>query len=340
MNVIIRVLIVLVILVSAVSVAALFWYSKHTNAYFIVPNHQDFVVQSGDTASSILRDIRSSQDQPVSVLDRLWLKLNDDLVMVKQGHYELASKESLISFFSVLSNGKQKQFYVSLIEGLTYTQWEDTLRTNQLLIDDIPPQATLYQQLNADDSFCKNPYQSLEGCFLADTYAFTAGDSARSILLRAFDNMYQSVNRIWQERFHDIALVSAYELLIMASIIEKETAVANERELISGVFNNRLHSNMRLQTDPTVIYGVGREFDGDITRKHLRTKTPYNTYMIKGLPITPIAMVGNDSLNAAAKPSDTDYLYFVAKGDGTHQFSESLSEHNSAVARYQLNKGK
>jgi UPF0755 protein len=125
----------------------------------------------------------------------------------------------------------------------------------------------------------------------------------------------------------------------MASIIEKETAVESERGIISGVFDNRLAKNMRLQTDPTVIYGI-KDFDGNITRKHLREKTPYNTYVIRGLPITPIAMAGEASLLAAAQPEMTDAIYFVAKGDGTHQFSQTLEEHNAAVRKYQLRKGK
>jgi UPF0755 protein len=148
------------------------------------------------------------------------------------------------------------------------------------------------------------------------------------------------INEEWQGRYIDTTYNTPYEMLIMASIIEKETAVESERGLISGVFDNRLKRNMRLQTDPTVIYGVGPSFDGNLTRKHLRQKTPYNTYVIKGLPITPIAMAGPASIKAAGKPDVTEAIYFVAKGDGTHQFSKTLAEHNAAVRQYQLNKGK
>lgn len=140
----------------------------------------------------------------------------------------------------------------------------------------------------------------------------------------------------WEQRAVDLPLQTPYEAIILASIIEKETAVPSERDMIAGVFINRLNRNMRLQTDPTVIYGIGPTFDGNITRKHLRTATPYNTYVIKGLPPTPIAMAGKAAIHAALHPLSTDALYFVAKGDGSHQFSTTLEEHNAAVRKYQL----
>jgi UPF0755 protein len=150
--------------------------------------------------------------------------------------------------------------------------------------------------------------------------------------------MDTALDVLWAERFLDIPINTPYEALILASIIEKETALPSERGVIAGVFSNRLELNMRLQTDPTVIYGIGPDFDGNITRAHLREMTPYNTYRIKGLPPTPIAMAGEASLTAAIRPEITDYIYFVAKGDGSHQFSVTLKEHNQAVATYQLNR--
>ena len=175
-----------------------------------------------------------------------------------------------------------------------------------------------------------------EGMFAPQTYFYKAGDSDFDLLKQAYDRMQTVSEEAWQTRDATIKLKNQYELIIMASIIEKETGAAQERETISGVFNNRLTIGMRLQTDPTVIYGMGDAYDGNIRRKDLRTDTAYNTYTRYGLPPTPIAMPGEAALNAAANPATTDALFFVGRGDGTHQFSKTLDEHNAAVVKYQL----
>lgn len=175
-----------------------------------------------------------------------------------------------------------------------------------------------------------------EGRFFPDTYQFSAGTSDITVLKNAFDRMEHNLQKLWKDRGPDLPYDTAYDALIMASIVEKETGVASERAEIAGVFVNRLRIRMRLQTDPTVIYGMGEKFDGNIRRRDLRRDTPYNTYTRKGLPPTPIAMPGADAIYAALHPAKTTNLYFVAKGNGTHKFSATFKEHNQAVRKYQL----
>ncbi|MBF7072909.1 endolytic transglycosylase MltG [Glaciecola sp. MH2013] len=301
-----------------------------------------FEIEKGSSANAVLSSLEQQGLINRPLVAKLWLKLHPEYIAVKKGFYSFESGSSLSNIMRDISTAKVKQFSISLIEGLTFKQWMQTLQGNPNIISDIVEAQeikALYERLVNINSFCKNTYSSLEGCLLADTYFFEKNTKASMILERAYLAMADKLERIWSKRFLDTAYKTPYELLIMASIIEKETAVESERGIISGVFDNRLAKNMRLQTDPTVIYGI-KDFDGNITRKHLREKTPYNTYVIRGLPITPIAMAGEASLLAAAQPELTDAIYFVAKGDGTHHFSETLSEHNAAVRKYQLKKGK
>jgi UPF0755 protein len=179
---------------------------------------------------------------------------------------------------------------------------------------------------------------SLEGWLFPDTYRFTPGTADIDILKRAHAVMKKRLADAWSTRDATIPLKSSYEALILASIVEKETGQASERPLIASVFMNRLKRSMRLQTDPTVIYGMGDRFDGNIRKRDLSADTPWNTYTREGLPPTPIAMPGMASLRAATHPTESDYLYFVARGDGSHEFSRTLEEHNRAVAKYQLGK--
>ena len=180
------------------------------------------------------------------------------------------------------------------------------------------------------------PDQHPEGMFFPDTYRFPKGTSDVDFLRRAYQVMQKHLNREWDRRDNGLPLKSSYEALILASIIEKETGAAFERPLIGGVFIERLKRNMRLQTDPTIIYGMGENFDGNIRFRDLKKDTPYNTYLRAGLTPTPIALPGLDAIRAALHPAETEALYFVSKGDGTHRFSKTLQEHNNAVNRYQL----
>jgi UPF0755 protein len=191
--------------------------------------------------------------------------------------------------------------------------------------------ADILKALNLGDEI-----KHLEGQFYPDTYTYHKNDSDIDILKRAHQRLQMILEEEWLKRDKKLPLKTSYEALTLASIIEKETGAAHERSEISGVFIRRLNTKMRLQTDPTVIYGLGERYKGNLTRKHLKEKTAYNTYRINGLPPTPIAMVGQDAIHAAVNPKAGKSLYFVAKGDGTHQFSETIRAHNNAVRKYQL----
>lgn len=249
---------------------------------------------------------------------------------IKAGEYRLAEKESPISLLSRFQMGKTIQYQITLVEGLTAKDFLQTLHNHR----QIQPMLSMPQDIvDLRIEGIEEPF--LEGWFFPDTYQFTRGDSDRSILLRAYKKMQDVLMHEWDQRAKDLPYDSPYEALIMASIVEKETGVAHEREEIAGVFVRRLNSGMRLQTDPTVIYGMGNNYNGNITRKDLKTPTRYNTYTIKGLPPTPIAMPGKEAIHAALNPDSSDSLYFVARGDGTHYFSKTLEEHNRAVTKFQ-----
>jgi len=295
-------------------------------------------VPVGSSLYSVKKQLEAYSD--ISSFDfKLWAKVNPEYTKIQAGTYEIDAGMSLRALLEKMSAGDVKQYSITLIEGLTWQQWYSAISKHPDLTQDLGGAEDVYAKLVSDDtSFCSNQYRKIEGCLLPDTYFFVYQDSAFSIIKRAYQAMRAELDQHWQDRFLDIPIVSPYEALILASIIEKETAIDSEREEIAGVFVNRLNQNMRLQTDPTVIYGIGNDFDGNITRKHLRTPTPYNTYTIKGLPITPIAMPSRRSLFAATRPALTDSLYFVATGDGGHDFSTNLADHNAAVQRYLANR--
>lgn len=256
-------------------------------------------------------------------------KLDPTLTDLKAGLYELTNT-SVINNIKKINNGEQLSFSFTIIEGQNLREVIAAIANAPQLNNNLNTEQ-LAQQIRGEDTH-------LEGWLFPDTYHYHSNDTATSLLKRAAEKMQQTLDKAWQQRAKNVPYKTAYEALIMASIIEKETGLASERPLIAAVFVNRLNANMRLQTDPTVIYGLGEGFDGDIKRKDLRDYTPYNTYRIKGLPPTPIAMPSKAAILAALNPPKTEYVYFVAKGDGSHQFSTTLKQHNAAVKTYILNK--
>jgi len=263
------------------------------------------------------------------ILVRALGKAND----IKAGNYLLEGEVTPYQVFLKLTRGDVTQSQVVFIEGWTFRQMRKALDDNPAV-----RHATLnltereiLQQIGAEG-------ERAEGLFFPDTYYFSSGMSDISILKRAYRIMQSRLDRAWSNRSSDVPYATPYEALTMASIIEKETGQASERPMIAAVFVNRLRIGMRLQTDPTVIYGLGEGFDGNLRKRDLLEDTPYNTYTRAGLPPTPIAMPGGEAIQAALHPAKSQALYFVAKGNGTHYFSGSLTEHNRAVARYQLNR--
>ncbi len=249
---------------------------------------------------------------------------------IKAGSYELKPNTSPRRLLTQLVRGEFAQEAITIVEGWTFRQMRAAIAAHQRLRHDTVKLSDeeLMQKVSSE-------YKTPEGLFFPDTYLFAKGSSELEIYKKAHQAMMKHLQTAWEGRDPSLPYKTPYEALTMASIIEKETGQKSERNMIAGVFVNRLRTGMMLQTDPTVIYGMGERYVGDIRKKDLQTDTPYNTYMRAGLPPTPIALPGIQSLHAALAPAKTEALYFVARGDGTSQFSDNLNDHNRAVNQYQ-----
>jgi UPF0755 protein len=252
---------------------------------------------------------------------------------LKAGEFELKAGMRPADLLERLTSGKVIQYPVTLVEGWTFRQAVASIAAHPRFGSDLAGKtdAELMEALG-------RPGEHPEGRLFPDTYSFPGGTFGLEVLRRALGRMDQVLSEEWGQRAEGLPIETPYQALILASIIEKETAVPAERPAIGGVFVRRLQKGMRLQTDPTVIYGLGERFDGNLRREDLREVTPYNTYVIDGLPPTPIALPGREAIRAALNPEPGNSLYFVARGDGTHVFSRTLEEHNAAVRAYQLGK--
>ncbi|AUD78775.1 endolytic transglycosylase MltG [Kangiella profundi] len=296
---------------------------------------QELDVEKGTTAYSLGRKWQEEDVIEQFYYYQLLLKLKPELRSIKAGNYNITPDMTAVDVLQKLVAGDVIKYQFSVIEGSNIYELLVALQANSELVHEID-----YGQ-EYDDIFKSMEFVGQshpEGMFYADTYQFIKGDSDLDILKRAHDRLLAILDEEWSGRADGLPYETAYQALIMASIIEKETAVPAERPEISGVFVRRMAKNMLLQTDPTIIYGLLPEFDGNIRRKDIRNPHPWNTYVHRGLPPTPIAMVGREAIQAALNPKPGETLYFVAKGDGSHHFSKTLEEHNRAVRKYQLNR--
>lgn len=292
-------------------------------------------VRQGSSLSRLAAELERAGIAPALVV-QVVARMRGSARKLRAGEYLFEAPQSVADVLTAIESGNARQLAVTVVEGSRlsdlYRQLQPVLPPEgaaTFAAGSVPERAKLRESLPAE-------VNELEGYFFPDTYFVAPGSSATSLLKLMHKRMKQEINKAWEQRSPDTPLKSPYEALILASIIEKETGREADRPLVGSVFINRLRIGMRLQTDPTVIYGLGETFDGNLRKVDLQTDTPYNTYTRSGLPPSPIALPGRASLRAAVAPPSSDFLYFVARGDGSSEFSRNLAEHNRAVAKYQL----
>jgi len=310
---------------------------------FFYSDYQRFLDHPSDNSETVVFEVKqddslgivSSRLHKAGLINNVrWFKLMASRekaeTSIKVGDYSIDPGTKPLGILATLVTGRVRQYSITFIEGSTFKQLRQTLTKNPRVaqtLSDMTDQAIM-EKLGYPD-------QHPEGRFFPETYFFVNNTSDLEILQRAYQKMQKTVAEEWAKRDKQLPLETADQALTLASIVEKETGQASERETIAGVFVRRLRKSMRLQTDPTVIYGMGENYKGNIRRKDLRTDTPYNTYTRPGLPPTPIAMPGRAAIYAALHPAPGDALFFVANGDGSHVFSATLEQHNQAVNQYQ-----
>jgi UPF0755 protein len=330
---VIKKLLAVVVLIALIGAAGVFYVvsqaKQYVNKPILLEQPQLFTVENGTSFNQIIRNLVKAEVIESSEYTRFIPRLYPELLQVRAGTYQLEPNMSLYQALEHLNTGKEYQFAITFVEGSRFSEWLALLKEAPYVEHDLT--ALSEKEMAAKLGIER---EKLEGLFLAETYHYTAGTTESQLLKRAHQKLNSILDAQWASRQEKLPLEDKYQALILASIIEKETAIDSERERVASVFVNRLNKRMRLQTDPTVIYGMGDEYDGNIRKKDLRTPTPYNTYVISGLPPTPIAMAGEASIVAALNPEESAYLYFVASGKGGHVFSKSLAEHNRAVRAY------
>ena len=321
-------LLLVILLLAALLASAIGYYVIRPLTFSTLP--LEFSLDQGSSLKAAAR-----QMQQAGVLPNDWMfvwlaRMLGKSAQIQAGNYELETTVTMLELLAIVTDGQAAQSEFSIIEGWTFNQFRTALNTNPAIRHDSASlsEAEILRRIGATEAYA-------EGQFFPDTYYFVKGTSDLALLKRAYKTMQIHLQESWQERTPDLPLKSAYEALILASIVEKETGQASDRGMIAAVFINRLRKGMLLQTDPTVIYGLGDNFDGNLRKRDLLTDTLYNTYTRIGLPPSPIALPGLASIQATLHPAATDALYFVARGNGSSQFSNTLNEHNNAVNRYQ-----
>lgn len=290
----------------------------------------EFSIESGSSLKQVNQQLVEAGILPNTWSFILLSRYMGNASTIKAGDYQLTRNLSQIALLEYLKKGDVKQHEIKFLEGWTFSQLRKTLNEHPAIQNKTShlSEQEILQLIGANET-------TAEGLFFPDTYYFVRNTSDIYIMQRAYQKMQEILQNAWSTRVESLPLATPYEALILASIIEKETGLASDRPDIAGVFINRLRAGMRLQTDPTVIYGLGDQFDGNLRKKDLQADHEYNTYTRDGLPPTPIAMPGLASIQAALSPARTDALYFVAKGNGESSFSTNLADHNRAVTKYQ-----
>lgn len=322
-------------------VGAGFWGFQQLQQFLHQPvnvqNDQLLTIERGTTGNKLVGLLE--KERILEDADRLsWLlKLHPELNKIKAGTYSLNGINTVEALLKLLNSGKEAQFSLTFVEGETFKtlrkRLENAPHLKQTLKD--KSEQEIFQLLALPKvSKSIDKWIKIDGWLYPDTYNYTPNSTDLELLQRAAERMKKALDKAWNGRDKDLPLENPYEMLILASIVEKETGIAAERPQVASVFINRLKAKMKLQTDPTVIYGMGEDYNGNIRKKDLETPTPYNTYVIDSLPPTPIAMPSEEALQAVAHPAQTEFYYFVADGTGGHKFSRNLNEHNKAVQEY------
>ena len=330
-----RAIIVLLALALIASTLIVLDYLKFTEAPLtIAPPDATIDIARGETYRTIVDHLRSAGVTQASPW--YWRALGRELGIegkLHAGEYALTRGLTPRQLLQKMAAGEVLQHHFTIVDGWTFRQLRVALASDAGLAQTLTtlPDEEIAHRLGIEDG---HP----EGWFLPETYSWIKGDSDFDVLKSAHAAMRKTLEKLWSARSPDVALESPYQALVLASIVEKETGKPEERPLIAGVFARRLKFHMRLQTDPTVIYGMGDNYDGNIRKIDLEADTPYNTYTRDGLPPTPIALPGTPALEATLHPAPGDALYFVARGDGSHEFTATLDEHNRAVQKYQLHR--
>ena len=301
-----------------------------TDTLNIQSDNIDYSIKSGSSISSVVYDLANNKiiKHPRYLL--WYARFNGLSNKMKRGDYRLTKELTTKKFLNNIFTGKVIQYSLTIVEGWSFQQLLEVLNKHPHIKHTLTkiPKQQIMTNLGLTGHY--------EGQFLPDTYHFPKELTDIEFLKRAYESMQSVLKEEWNNRADGLPYKNEYEALVMASIVEKETGLASERQKIAGVFLRRLEKRMRLQTDPTVIYGMGDKYKGNLRKKDLLQDTPYNTYRRRGLPPTPIALPGRNAIHAALHPAEGNALYFVARGDGSHQFSATLQEHNRAVIKYQL----